>query len=121
MTNKPTGQPDAGDLQLCFPEHPIPDAAYAGVHLADEGTDAWARALLDQAVDALAQTHRPFTTDNLPPEARPEDRPNQVGAAVRRAYLAGRIKPTGAARPSTNPSRRGGLLREWVGAEAAAA
>lgn len=112
-----TGTPPPDDLQLAFPDEPLPDDTYAGVDQADQNTDEWWRDCADRAIAQLARTKRPFTTDALHDLVPTPDHPNRVGAAIRRAYTAGVIVPTGRALPSTTASRRGGLVREWIGAE----
>lgn len=108
-------------LDLLRPRFPLPPSHAAGVTAAERALaeDAWWAGCARQAIEWLAATGEPFAADDALVECGlPEPRtPGQLGAAFRIAAKSGLIEPVGA-RPSTTPSRRGGLCRVWRGVAA---
>lgn len=76
---------------------------------------------LDDAIEYLASTGEPFTSDDVLVLARHPDSyhrangsNNGIGTAFRRASTRGRIKAVGVEK-SKQPHRKGGMVRIWVG------
>jgi hypothetical protein len=77
----------------------------------------------ERALGELIAAGDPFTADDLiarcghpDPGHSPNARNNGVGTLFREAAKAGRIVDTGRHVRSTTPSRKGGMIRVWVGA-----
>lgn len=67
-----------------------------------------------QAINRLAASHVEFTAEDVTKIVGPGPGPGSVGAAIRKASVAGQIFVVGFAR-SKRPSRRGGLQLTWRG------
>ena len=87
-----------------------------GRHVADVETPY-------EAVCVLARAGRPFTSDDViemvgvpDEEHAPNSRNSAIGAAFAHASREGKIVPTSKVTKSSQPSRKGGMVREWVGA-----
>lgn len=65
-------------------------------------------------IQIMAELGMIFTSDDLRKNIRPAPHPNLVGAAFRTACGRRWITEYGTALSAT-PSRRGGLVRQWVG------
>lgn len=105
-------------LDLLPPQFELPPAAHAGVDQAEAATDAWWRGCAETAIAYFASTGMDFGAEQLLDLGLPAPKHhNMIGAAFRRAAVAGVIVPVGV-RPSTTPSRRGGLTRVWRGVAA---
>lgn len=111
----------SGDLlDLLPPAYPPPPEASAGVEAAEAARDAWWWSCGMKALEYLAASGYEFTSEDLIADevGLPEPRhPSQYGALFRAAAKSGLIQSVGA-RPSTTPSRRGGLTRVWRGVAA---
>ena len=70
-----------------------------------------------EAIRKLAESGKPFTSDDV--HAAIEDPPhyNQTGKLFREAQRLRLIKRTGRSVRSTRPTRRGARIQEWVGAQ----
>jgi hypothetical protein len=75
----------------------------------------------DQAMEQLRRSERPFTADDLEDLIGHPDRwhtanstNNSLGSIFGRYSKTGKIKAVGVTK-SRQPSRRGGMIREWVG------
>ena len=75
--------------------------------------EEWSAEALE-LIQIMADLGMTFTADDLRREMRPAPHPNLVGAVFRTAYQRRWITQYGTALSST-PSRRGGLVRQWVG------
>lgn len=72
---------------------------------------------VDHAIDAierLAKDHSVVTSEDLRRVHEPPEHANQYGTAFRTAKARHVITPTGIYRPSSERSRRGGTVQEWV-------
>jgi len=72
---------------------------------------------VDEALEyvaVFAALDVPFSADDLRRVVRTPPHPNAVGTVFKIAHRRGWITPTNYI-PSTNPSRRGGALRQWMG------
>lgn len=80
-----------------------------------EGSDPWWRGPNLSVIETLAASGVDFAADHSAFDAVPEPpSPNHLGALFRVACCRGLIECVGM-RPSSKPSRRGGLLRVWRG------
>jgi hypothetical protein len=77
---------------------------------------------VQEAIAELARSGRIFTSDDVyplidipDPEHRPNGKNNQIGMAFRHAHRLGVIRPIIGVRQSTQPSRKGGMVRQWIG------
>lgn len=87
------------------------DAGMAQTTAADVfGTD---RKVIDQAIDHLADQGREFSANDLR-ELLPHVRQPLIGARVRAAAKARRIRHTGRYTPSTLPSTHGHDIKVWA-------
>lgn len=85
------------------------------VHDVANSADDWWRDTARRALADLAASGREFTAHDLTEAGVPEpDHPNRWGSLFRQANTAGLIVPVGY-RPSTRPSRAGGVCRVWRG------
>lgn len=89
-----------------------------GIVRANEAADPWWASCFDTAVAYLASTGIPFTADDCRDLVPPPRHPNQVGARFNAAAKAGVIRQAGYAL-SRSRSRHAGVLRRWVGCDAA--
>lgn len=80
---------------------------------------------LGEGIRKLASTGEPFTADDLValvgiPDAShsANSRNSSLGAVFSWASKSGLIRPTGRVVQSSQPHRKGGMIREWIGNEA---
>ena len=78
-----------------------------------------------KALGELARSGHAFTADDLVAKVGHPDldheangRNSVIGSLFRQAHRAGLIEPTGDTRQSTQPHRKGGLVRVWRGCAA---
>lgn len=87
-----------------------------GMRTAIYATDVQWTAAFDAAIARWAARGEPFTSDEPIAEVGPPiGSPNAVGARMNAAARAGVIRKVGY-RPSSRPSRQGGVVAVWVGA-----
>lgn len=74
------------------------------------------------SMDDLINTRSPFTADDLVASAGHPDpshgangRNSQIGSLFQEYSRAKLIVPTGTVKNSTQPHRKGGMIREWIG------
>ncbi|WP_129711020.1 hypothetical protein [Haloactinopolyspora alba] len=92
----------------------IADGSYDGVNQADENTEpTWAE-LADREIAAMARSGSEFTSSDLREVIGEPEHPNHWGPRFTAARRAGVIELV-AVRPSSTPSRHGGLVRVWRG------
>lgn len=92
------------------------DARDAGIQMALDATDAFWRATALQAIEHLASTGRPFTSDTVRDELGVPDGPSPAswGAMFRAAATAGLIARCGYT-TSRRPESRGRVVGVWRG------
>lgn len=84
-----------------------------------ENADQWWRDCASRALTWWAEAGVEFTADDMVDLGVPEpDHPNRLGALFLAASRRGQIEAVGY-RPSTKPSRHGGVVRVWRGRRAA--
>ncbi len=84
----------------------------------NDACDQWWGSCFDTAVDYLASTGIPFSSDDVRDLIPAPEHPNRTGARFHAASKASRIRPVGYAL-SRSRSRHAGVLRLWVGCDAA--
>lgn len=87
-----------------------------GTRRADQAADAVWKQLADAAIDRLAATGQPFTTDDVRELGVPDpSSPKAWGARMLSAAKSGRIRRVGY-QPSRRPSVHAHPVAVWVGA-----
>lgn len=86
-----------------------------GIHRVEDASDDQDRAVIDQAIRAVAERGRPFSANDVRPLLPPGLRPALVGARFMAASRRKMIRKVGWV-PSTDPGTHAHPVAQWVAA-----
>lgn len=86
-----------------------------GIARVEDAADDWERAVIDQAIRAVADRGREFSANDVRPLLPPGVRPKLIGARFRTAATRGVIRRVGYT-PSTDPGTHAHPVTVWMAA-----